>query len=50
MLLGLCAGFARYVSIDPNLVRLVLVVVTTWSLGLGALLYLVVAVFVPEDP
>ena len=46
---GVCGGIADYLSIDPTLVRLV------WALfalagGPGVVLYIILAVIVPEEP
>ena len=46
---GVCGGIADYLSIDPTLVRLF------WALlaligGPGVILYIILAVIVPEEP
>jgi phage shock protein PspC (stress-responsive transcriptional regulator) len=47
MIAGVCNGVAAYVNIDPTLVRLAFVVLTLlW--GTGVLVYLVMAIVVPE--
>ena len=47
MLSGVCNGIAAYVNLDPTIVRLGFVLLTmVW--GTGVLLYLVMAVVVPE--
>jgi phage shock protein PspC (stress-responsive transcriptional regulator) len=47
MLAGVCNGLAAYVNIDPTLVRLAFVLLTVlW--GSGLLVYLVMAIVVPE--
>ncbi len=48
MLAGVCAGLAKYVNIDPTVVRLI------WALvglsGAGIVAYLVCAIIIPEEP
>jgi phage shock protein PspC (stress-responsive transcriptional regulator) len=47
MIAGVCNGIAAYVNIDPTLVRLAFVLLTMiW--GTGVLVYLVMAIVVPE--
>jgi len=47
MLAGVCNGIAAYVNVDPTLVRLAFVLLTLlW--GTGVLVYLVMAIVVPE--
>jgi phage shock protein PspC (stress-responsive transcriptional regulator) len=47
MIAGVCNGVAAYVNIDPTLVRLAFVVLTLFW-GSGLLVYLVMAIMVPE--
>ena len=49
MLLGVAGGMARYLDVDPSLVRIV------WALlviagGAGILLYIIAAIVIPEEP
>ena len=49
MLFGVAGGMARYLDIDPSIVRIV------WALlvlagGAGFLLYIVAAIVIPEEP
>jgi len=49
MLFGVAGGMARYLSLDPSLVRIV------WALlviagGAGILLYIIAAIVIPEEP
>jgi len=47
MIAGVCNGMAAYVNVDPTLVRLAFVLLTMlW--GTGVLVYLVMAIVVPE--
>ena len=49
MLFGVAGGMARYLDVDPSLVRIV------WALlvvagGAGLLLYIIAAIVIPEEP
>lgn len=48
-LAGVCAGFAKYLGIDPTLVRLLFVFFVLWA-GTGLLAYLICALVIPEEP
>lgn len=48
VLLGVCAGIARYFDVDPVLVRLVFLLLAFYS-GLGVVAYLVLAVLMPSE-
>jgi phage shock protein C len=45
---GVCAGLADYFKVDANLVRLAFAMLTIFG-GLGALLYAVAWVILPEE-
>ncbi|MDP3766791.1 MAG: PspC domain-containing protein [Dehalococcoidia bacterium] len=48
---GVLGGIAEYFNLDPSLVRVAYVVLTVFTLILpGSLLYLAMAVIVPETP
>lgn len=47
---GVCAGFARYLGVDVTLVRLIMVVLAIWPVGLGLIGYLVAWMVMPNDP
>jgi phage shock protein C len=47
---GVCGGLARYFDIDPSFVRLAWTLGTIASVGVGLLTYLVMLIFVPEEP
>jgi phage shock protein PspC (stress-responsive transcriptional regulator) len=49
MIAGVCAGISDYFGIDPNIVRLLLVLVTVFSFGAGALVYVLAWAVVPEE-
>jgi phage shock protein PspC (stress-responsive transcriptional regulator) len=48
MFFGVAAGLAEYLNIDPVLVRLVFVIMTLAG-GPGLLLYIVMAILMPEE-
>ncbi len=47
---GVCAGIGNYFEVDPVVVRLLWVIVTLFSLGLGLLAYIIAWIIVPEEP
>ncbi len=50
MLAGVCGGLADRLAIDPSLVRIGWVVLAVLTGGLFILLYIVMAIVVPEEP
>lgn len=48
MLFGVCAGLAHYLNIDPVIVRLLAVLLTLWN-GIGLVIYLVLALIMPQE-
>ena len=49
MIAGVCAGLAEYLSIDPTIVRLLAVLAFFTGFGGIAIVYLVMAIVVPEQ-
>jgi len=49
MIAGVCGGLAEYFSIDPTIVRLVLLFLTLWGGG-GFLVYVLSWIVIPERP
>lgn len=49
MLAGVCAGIANYFKIDPSIVRLLWVLASLASVGLGILVYVVLIFVIPEQ-
>lgn len=45
---GVCAGIGEYADIDPTIIRLVWVVLTLLSLGVGVIAYAIAWIIVPE--
>lgn len=48
-LCGVCGGFAKYFEIDATILRILLVVFVLCG-GAGILLYLICALFIPNNP
>ena len=46
---GVCAGIGQFFGIDANIVRIVFAVLTVFSAGAAALVYLIAWVVVPEE-
>lgn len=49
MLCGVCGGIGEYLNVDPTLVRLIWALCSLASVGMGAVLYIVAAIVIPED-
>lgn len=49
MVAGVCGGIGEYLDIDPNVIRLIWVVVTVLTGGVGILAYLLAWLIMPED-
>lgn len=47
---GVCGGLGQSLSVDPTLLRFVVVVATIFSGGTAGLLYLVAGFVIPEEP
>lgn len=48
LLFGVCAGLARESDIDPTIVRAVFAVATLLGFGLPIIIYIVLAIIMPE--
>jgi phage shock protein C len=48
MLGGVCGGIGDYFDVDPTLIRLIWVVATLVSFGVGLLAYLIAWIVIPE--
>lgn len=46
---GVCGGVARYLGIDSNLVRLIVVLGTIFGFGAFAVAYVVAWILMPEE-
>ncbi|MHB2153026.1 PspC domain-containing protein [Calditrichota bacterium GD2] len=49
MIAGVCGGLAEYFNMDPTIVRLLYVILTLFSNGLGILAYIILILAVPEE-
>jgi len=49
-LLGVCGGIANHVNTDPTIVRLLFVIAAFASFGFMLLLYIAMAIVVPQEP
>ena len=47
---GVCSGLARYLGVDPTLLRILTVALAIWPVGLGLVIYLVCWIVMPNDP
>lgn len=50
MISGVCAGLATYFNLDPTLVRLLYVLISLASVGIGVVIYIVMVLVFPEEP
>ena len=50
MLAGVCGGLGVYLGIDPTIIRILFVLAAIAGVGGGLLVYLVLALVVPEEP
>ena len=48
MLAGVCAGLGEYLGIDPTIIRLLVVLAFFTGFGGIAIVYLIMAIIVPE--
>ena len=46
---GVCGGIGEYLGVDPTVVRLLWVVFTLISLGVGILAYIIAWIIIPEN-
>ena len=49
MISGVCGGISEYAGIDPSLIRILWVLLTLVSAGIGIIAYLACAVILPRD-
>ena len=50
MLAGVAAGMAEWLDVDPSIVRLVWVVAAIGTAGMAILVYIAMAIVIPEEP
>ena len=46
---GVCGGLAKYLDMDSTVVRIVFIILTLASFGIGILLYLLMALVMPQE-
>ncbi len=46
---GVCGGIGEYLGIDPSVVRLVWIIASFCSIGMGALIYFIAALVIPQE-
>ncbi|MCX6174953.1 MAG: PspC domain-containing protein [Ignavibacteriales bacterium] len=46
---GVCGGLAKYIGIDATILRIIFILATLLTLGIFALLYLILVVFIPYE-
>lgn len=49
MLCGVCGCLGEYLGIDPTVVRLLVVLLSLSSVGMGVIIYFVAAFIIPEE-
>ena len=50
ILLGVCGGLGKYFNTDPTIVRIIWILLTLVTVGVGLLGYLIAALVIPEEP
>ena len=49
MVAGVCSGLGEYFGVDPNLIRVIFLVLTVFTAGVGVLIYLLAWIVIPEE-
>jgi phage shock protein C len=47
---GVCGGMAEYFDVDPTLVRVLWLIITLFTGGLGLIAYILAWIIIPEEP
>ena len=50
MVAGVCGGLAEYFDLDVSVIRILWVIGTLMSAGIGVLIYLIMLIVFPEKP
>ena len=45
---GVCAGIGEYLDVDPTVIRILWVIGTLLSMGIGVVAYIVACILMPE--
>ncbi|MBI4155221.1 PspC domain-containing protein [Candidatus Woesearchaeota archaeon] len=48
IIFGICGGIGEYLDIDPTIIRLLWIIFTLLSLGVGILAYIIAAFIIPK--
>jgi phage shock protein PspC (stress-responsive transcriptional regulator) len=49
MLGGVCGGIGEHLDVDPTVIRLIWIVLTLFSFGIGIIAYIIAWIIVPEE-
>ena len=49
MLLGVCGGLAKYLDVDPTIIRIATALLTLFSFGGLILAYFIMALIMPQE-
>lgn len=49
MVSGVCGGIAEYLNLDPSIIRILWVILTLASAGIGFIGYIACAIILPRD-
>jgi phage shock protein PspC (stress-responsive transcriptional regulator) len=49
MVAGVCSGMGEYFGVDANVVRIIFLVLTVFTAGIGILIYLGAWIVIPEE-
>jgi len=47
---GVCGGIGEYLNVDPTIIRIVWILATLLSLGIGVLVYIFAWILIPNNP
>lgn len=47
---GVCGGIGTYVDTDPNIIRILWIILTLVSIGIGVVVYIVAWILIPGEP
>ncbi|MFA4982493.1 MAG: PspC domain-containing protein [Candidatus Omnitrophota bacterium] len=46
---GVCGGIGEYFDVDPTLVRIIFIIATLASIGLGIIAYILMWIVIPKE-
>ncbi|MFA5295668.1 MAG: PspC domain-containing protein [Methanoregulaceae archaeon] len=47
---GICGGLGTHFDTDPNLIRIIWIVLSLLSIGIGVIAYIAAWIIIPEEP